>query len=964
MRVSRATLLGCALVALAGTEAVHAYTLSAGVRESFITRYDLDFNSDTMNRVKHEVFAQGFSSITATIRMGMHSAADSYVYTPALKSNRFAMESLAARISHAGGRLVLKPLISLEPGLGVANRLTGINPADPALWFSTYAQSLAMSVEVSRLKEVSELVVGTGMHHLWKFEHATSWSNLLHAVRIKAGPRVRLSFELSTDADLAAFEEWKNTSPDSFADVLSRIDLIRIGATPGEEVKGLGWRAQSIRTQLSAKIVRAHAIFADKTLSLANVTIPACRSRAQDEDEFVCTGTPKDADLKYQADGLNAFFMALESLPKELSARLEEVEFLEATTDFEPNPALTDYRFLYYSPLTSEIFLKKKVLVNGVQTLAMAQAEIAGASHSKIAPTKTACVYYDEFDENDYIGPIHARLLQNLLGAFPRWKTDLRPVMDYRAGALGDCDVAFYIASHFYLEPPAAFYADAAAFAHEKNMVWIGFKLEKFAQAFNREAARRGSAKLGFYSPEVVLPLRKPTKEGGDPGFFKYFDYKGETFEKLSTWDPVGNRFMADPALSWIFVTDPVSVEVLATTRHSEIKNLNGAYAVRQRTQKDGGVWFIGDLPFTFVHYEDRYFIFCDLVWDMLGEAEPPGPRKALVRIEDVNPTQNQEALRWTTDFLSARGVPFSFALIPYYSNLFSNAEEEMLSSWKPVNEFPEFVGTLRYAKARGADFVFHGVAHQAGDLVGGFDGKSGDDYEFWLFPQNTPLPQDSSDYVIDMLEKGEEVFNRLGIRPIAWELPHYASSALDSFLFGKLFEWNYHRSIYFKTDVLQSDRLTAKHRMFDCVTAECRRERRELARSLKVSANVKYFGGQIFPYPVWKDSFGQAVIPETLGAVEYPFYNDGTWRPVARPADLLHRAKKFKVIRGAWASFFWHPNLVERKLRYYQLHPGNFESEGGYESLKTLVDGIRALGYEFVSIGDCKYFPRSDCPK
>jgi uncharacterized protein YdaL len=353
------------------------------------------------------------------------------------------------------------------------------------------------------------------------------------------------------------------------------------------------------------------------------------------------------------------------------------------------------------------------------------------------------------------------------------------------------------------------------------------------------------------------------------------------------------------------------------------------------------------------------------LLWDILKEKPPTGPPIALVRIEDVNSSQNQTNLKWIIDFLASRHLPFSLAVIPNYEDLFSDGSRSATPTYRAAYEYPDFIGTLRYAKARGADFVFHGNSHQAGDLMGGFDGVSGADYEFWLYPQNTPLPNDSSDYLIGELEKGEEVFNQLGIRPIAFELPHYASSALDSFLLGKLFQWNYHRSLYFDASLLEDAPLLPKHRMFECKTEECRKERRELARKLVVTADFKRFGGQVLPFVTWKDYYGQALIPETLGMIEYTFFNDDTWRrPVAHPADIVRRAKKLRTVRGAVASFFWHPDLLNRGLRYYQAHPGNFENEGGYKSIRTIVEGIQALGYEFKSISDCSIFPRDDCKK
>jgi uncharacterized protein YdaL len=374
-------------------------------------------------------------------------------------------------------------------------------------------------------------------------------------------------------------------------------------------------------------------------------------------------------------------------------------------------------------------------------------------------------------------------------------------------------------------------------------------------------------------------------------------------------------------------------------------------------------VYYIADLPFSFNHYEDRSLIFCDLIYDILNEPAPDRPPLALVRLEDINPSIFSEYLTQTFDYLGDHHIPFSVALIPYYSDLFQNPMGVTTQPvWKPIDQFPDFVGMLRYGRARGADFVMHGMAHQAGDLISGFSGNTGSDYEFWSWPEDRPHPQDRSDWVIQRIELAESVFDRLKIRPVAWEVPHYAASALDFVLFGRVFEWNYHRGLYFKSEILKPTDLGQDEWFFYCHTKECRESRYPKARALQVEADYANFGSQIFPYPIFEDSYGQAIIPESLGMVDFAFYRPDTWRPISRPEDLLRRAKKLKVIRGAVASFFWHPMLLDPKGTYYAQVPGSYDSYGGIKSLSSVVEGLKALGYQFASISDCRWFPRKNC--
>jgi hypothetical protein len=93
----------------------------------------------------------------------------------------------------------------------------------------------------------------------------------------------------------------------------------------------------------------------------------------------------------------------------------------------------------------------------------------------------------------------------------------------------------------------------------------------------------------------------------------------------------------------------------------------------------------------------------------------------------------------------------------------------------------------------------------------------------------------------------------------------------------------------------------------------------------------------QFFPYTIVKDHDGYFVWPENLGYVPLP-------QPGEQPRrveEMLEMARANKVVRDAWASFFWHPLLINTPL--------------GIGSLEKLVDGIRAEGYEFVSLQDLR---------
>jgi hypothetical protein len=86
---------------------------------------------------------------------------------------------------------------------------------------------------------------------------------------------------------------------------------------------------------------------------------------------------------------------------------------------------------------------------------------------------------------------------------------------------------------------------------------------------------------------------------------------------------------------------------------------------------------------------------------------------------------------------------------------------------------------------------------------------------------------------------------------------------------------------------------------------------------------------GQMFPFVV-RDVYGSTVLPENLGNIDLTAWHG---LPPRSPADLVRAADRNLVIRDGIACFFFHPFLP-------------------IEEMEETVDGIRALGYEFVSPG------------
>ena len=129
------------------------------------------------------------------------------------------------------------------------------------------------------------------------------------------------------------------------------------------------------------------------------------------------------------------------------------------------------------------------------------------------------------------------------------------------------------------------------------------------------------------------------------------------------------------------------------------------------------------------------------------------------------------------------------------------------------------------------------------------------------------------------------------------WNTPHYAASATDYKAFASMFSARVDRGLDFES----------------ILTGQ-------------VEGTSPYVG-QIFPYVV-TDVYGQRVLPENMGNYEPEAFNN---HPPRLAPDLVAAAAANLVVRDSYASFFYHPYL-------------------GVDALRQIVDGVRGLGYQFVS--------------
>ncbi len=282
--------------------------------------------------------------------------------------------------------------------------------------------------------------------------------------------------------------------------------------------------------------------------------------------------------------------------------------------------------------------------------------------------------------------------------------------------------------------------------------------------------------------------------------------------------------------------------------------------------------WYVADSPLGNACLGDRYFAFADTLFDFFG-VPPRQPKRAFLRIEDINVSDKQTQLRAMADRLFRLHCPFMMAVIPRYQD---TSSANMDSVGIAMTSVPGYTATLRYMTARGGSVVMHGWTHR-------YRGVSAVDAEFWDLDADAPRADDSVALVESHLRNGLRDCSAAGIYPLAWEAPHYNASMLDDSVIAR----------HFSTAIEQ--------------------------RGLLNSPDF----GQFFPFVIRRDIFGEQIFPENLGYIE------GQYTPDHKPdlakdeqeVDAMIRGAQTlgamrEVTLGAFVHPFLPPELLTRLVR------------------------------------------------
>jgi len=598
--------------------------------------------------------------------------------------------------------------------------------------------------------------------------------------------------------------------------------------------------------------------------------------------------------------------------------------------------------------------------LDGPRVQAMILAFGLFGSVGGLAAEKCVRIYYDSVPtKQDYrYGRVHAMFLQNLLGHFPAYQQYVSPIERYQKGDIDNCDATFYLGT--YYDDPKGETRIPKAFLDEflstsRSVVWAGYNFWHLGDAAIR---RTWKAKFTHLSDKDTNKL----DEKGRPTFFRFYEYKGETFHKYGEWDAtVPKRYNASWEISLFEIAEADEENVVSWGVHNGTGDTT-PYILRNGPR--GKRWYIGDSPFSFMHEEDRYLIFADILFDILNEAPRyPGKKPALFRLEDVHPMIPLWQLYRVARKMKEMKVPFSISLIPIFADPFEIKSNDPLEKFVPISRKPLFVEYLREVEKQNATFIYHGVSHQSGMRKNPWNGLTGDDFEFWDRSANAPMKyrvqvpdglggmkwvdeKETPKIILNRLDTGMELFSMVGVRPLAWLTPHYQASPLGYRLFSQLFTWNVGRIIYFPHEFEQKERLPEALTL-DRAGALPTEKRLSYVQDVRADFEPTLLpNGQFFPYEIYGDAYDQRLIPENVGNVQ-PYMNEQVYI-VQTIDDLVRIARRNRVLRDQWASFFLHP---------FRLNDTTEEGVGTFpgdtRGIERLIREIRSNGYEFIDLKD-----------
>ena len=563
----------------------------------------------------------------------------------------------------------------------------------------------------------------------------------------------------------------------------------------------------------------------------------------------------------------------------------------------------------------------------------------AGEPSTRTASPSTPCIqiFHDQRAAQSDREPFFVLFLANLLGHWPEYEVRVRSLNAYRPGDFASCHATFYLGKAPETAIPGAFAKEF--FKPGVRAAWIGYGIEQLnTEDMDRTFAHKFNA---------ISSIQ--TSSDRTYSFFDTALYKTSVFLRQA---PTGELNAYDAQMYDVGELIPSGVNagerVLAKLMNSH------THKVVPYIVEGDNKFLIPDNPFNFMQGHDRYMIVADIIFDVLDE-KPRHPHPiAFARVEDVHGFYELPLLSASLQSLRDEEIPLSIAVIPFFTDPLNASGRGRISPPVPIVDNAKLSTLLREVAAipRNA-LLWHGVTHQYANKKNPHSGVSGEDYEFWDVSRNRPIEGESARGWLQYLEAGLPIFATYGVKPRYWITPHYRASAIANSIFGEVYPWIVGQSYYYSSsrgvefvlpaiDIRTTISRQAAAKRFDMlVTSESDNDRRS-EQGMQ----------QLFPYEIYRDIYGQRIVPETLGYIEITPEKTGWQLKSELSTDaMLANAKRNSIIRDYWASFFFHPFIFANKSR-----GGLGRHDGDTTELKKLVIGLKRLGYTFVGLPEFEH--------
>lgn len=360
----------------------------------------------------------------------------------------------------------------------------------------------------------------------------------------------------------------------------------------------------------------------------------------------------------------------------------------------------------------------------------------------------------------------------------------------------------------------------------------------------------------------VVLGLRKTKlpqgllREVAGAGKILWIEGNVEQLARYLHWTDFRLREKTD---GWMSAASPSGDHAIPDWMQCYVATPGGDAEVYDRVKRPmesgalswrrGNVYYLGCLDFFEVSMRTAFTNLLSHVIPAEYAKTLSRPRKVLLRIEDVSPLSDAEAVRKVLAVPEKLGIPFAIGVISL-----GDAKD---GSWRALHENPKLVKVLQEAQADGASIIMHGYEHR-----NRFSPTTGEGWEFWNIRDDRPMQNDAA-FTRDRIEKAFVELARCGLWPVAFEPPHYAMSHKGYRVLSRYFN---------------------------------------ILSGMEQISDVSYETTVTFPYIVKsRYAYGMTILPENMG------YYDGK---DSRVGDMLRNSRMLLDVPAPFACFFYHGYL------------------------------------------------------